>query len=104
MPKILGGKLPGKIGLRRHLKKNRILALFLFFLLSAVYKFNGRLCEEKKTFFVFVRLRQMEQAGIHYGEAPPVPIPNTEVKLTSAENTWREAAWEDRSMPAHMLI
>ena len=42
----------------------------------------------------------MEQAGIHYGEAPPVPIPNTEVKLTSAENTWREAAWKDRSLPA----
>ena len=37
MPKILGGKLPGKIGLRRHLKKNRILALFLFFHVSADY-------------------------------------------------------------------
>ena len=25
-------------------------------------------------------------------------IPNTVVKLNYAENTWREAAWEDRSM------
>ena len=46
----------------------------------------------------------MEQAGIHYGEAPPVPIPNTEVKLTSAENTWREAAREDRSLPAQQAM
>ena len=38
--------------------------------------------------------------GVNNAEVPPVPIPNTEVKLSSAENTWREAAWEDRSMPA----
>ena len=30
------------------------------------------------------------------GEAPPVPIPNTEVKLSCIENTWRETAREDR--------
>ena len=38
--------------------------------------------------------------GAYYDEVPPVPIPNTEVKLISAHNTWREAAWEDRSVPA----
>ena len=37
--------------------------------------------------------------GIDDGEGPPVPIPNTVVKLTSAENTWLETAWEDRKMP-----
>ena len=37
--------------------------------------------------------------GVFIGEGPPVPIPNTEVKLTRADNTWLEAAWEDRSMP-----
>ena len=37
--------------------------------------------------------------GVYYEEGPPVPIPNTVVKLFSAENTWREAAWENRSMP-----
>ena len=37
--------------------------------------------------------------GIYYAEDPPVPIPNTEVKLMRAENTWREAAWKDRSLP-----
>ena len=32
-------------------------------------------------------------------EVPPVPIPNTEVKLNSAESTWLDTAWEDRSSP-----
>ena len=26
-------------------------------------------------------------------------MPNTEVKLTNAESTWLEAAWEDRKLP-----
>ena len=29
-------------------------------------------------------------------EVPPVPIPNTVVKLVNAESTWLETAWEDR--------
>ena len=37
--------------------------------------------------------------GVYDDEGPPVPIPNTVVKLIRAENTWREAAREDRSMP-----
>ena len=36
-------------------------------------------------------------AGDYDAEDPPVPIPNTEVKLSRAENTWRVAAWNDRS-------
>ena len=34
--------------------------------------------------------------GVFYAEGPPVPIPNTVVKLTRADNTWRAAAWEDK--------
>ena len=34
--------------------------------------------------------------GVDYDEGPPVPIPNTVVKLICAENTWLEAAREDR--------
>ena len=34
--------------------------------------------------------------GVDGGEGPPVPIPNTVVKLIYVENTWRAAAWEDR--------
>ena len=30
------------------------------------------------------------------GEVPPVPIPNTVVKLIYVENTWRVTAREDR--------
>ena len=41
--------------------------------------------------------------GVYDGEGPPVPIPNTVVKLISAENTWREAAREDRSAPTYIF-
>ena len=37
--------------------------------------------------------------GVYYSEGPPVPIPNTVVKLVCAENTWRAASRENRSMP-----
>ena len=39
------------------------------------------------------------KVGVFNGEGPPVPIPNTEVKLTSADNTCLETDREDRSMP-----
>ena len=41
--------------------------------------------------------------GVFNGEGPPVPIPNTEVKLTSAENTCLATDWKDRSMPTQNL-
>ena len=36
------------------------------------------------------------KVGVDCDEGPPVPIPNTEVKLVCAEDTWREAAWENK--------
>ena len=42
-------------------------------------------------------------AGDYDDEAPPVPMPNTEVKLICAEDTWMEASWENRSLPALSL-
>ena len=33
------------------------------------------------------------------GEVPPVPIPNTVVKLVYGDNTWLATAREDKSMP-----
>ena len=42
---------------------------------------------------------QIRIVGVFNGEGPPVPIPNTEVKLTSADNTCLETDREDRSMP-----
>ena len=42
--------------------------------------------------------------GVFNAEGPPVPIPNTEVKLSSAENTCLATDWEDRSMPTQIKI
>ena len=39
---------------------------------------------------------QNPAGGVDYDENPPVPIPNTVVKLIRAENTWRAASREDR--------
>ena len=40
-----------------------------------------------------------EEVSVINAEGPPVPIPNTEVKLCSGENTLRETVREDSSMP-----
>ena len=46
---------------------------------------------------IFVAARNIIYiVGADYYEGPPVPIPNTEVKLVCAENTLRETAREDR--------
>ena len=37
--------------------------------------------------------------SVFSAQGPPVPIPNTVVKLCCAENTWMEASREDRSEP-----
>ena len=39
------------------------------------------------------------KVGFFNAEGPPVPIPNTEVKLCSADNTSLETVREDRSKP-----
>ena len=50
-----------------------------------------------------ILLYSFEGTTFRYGgnscEDTPVPMPNTEVKLTNAESTWLEAAWEDRKLP-----
>ena len=38
----------------------------------------------------------VDLVGADCSEGPPVPIPNTAVKLTCAENTWLATAREDR--------
>ena len=35
-------------------------------------------------------------------EDPPVPIPNTEVKLFYVDDTWWATAWESRKLPEHL--
>ena len=41
----------------------------------------------------------VNKVGIVNVEGTPVPIPNTEVKLNSAENTWTAASRENRKLP-----
>ena len=43
-----------------------------------------------------VHPQKKETVGVDDGEVPPVPIPNTEVKLTRAEDSWLETACENR--------
>lgn len=38
-------------------------------------------------------------SGGYSGKATPVPIPNTAVKLSCADDTWRETARESKSLP-----
>ena len=44
------------------------------------------------------------EVGLFNAQGPPVPIPNTEVKLCGAEDTWREAVRENRSRPTPFYI
>jgi hypothetical protein len=38
-------------------------------------------------------------SGGYYEKVTPVPIPNTVVKLLSADDTWLETTWESKSLP-----
>ena len=52
----------------------------------------------------FSNERVVHLVGVLNAEGPPVPIPNTEVKLCGADNTWWETAREDRSWPTLFLL
>ena len=47
---------------------------------------------------------EYEKSGDNSKEDTPVPIPNTEVKLFSAEDTWRAASWQNRTSPVFYLL
>ena len=44
----------------------------------------------------------VNNAGDHSGEEIPVPVPNTEVKLSCADDT--ALRWESRKLPAFFII
>ena len=44
-------------------------------------------------------MRESEEGGFS-GKVTPVPIPNTEVKLTSADGTAWVTVWESKSPPS----
>ena len=51
-----------------------------------------------------VRIKSSDEVGVNSDEGPPGPIPNTAVKLISADNTWLEAAREDKAMPTQYRL
>ena len=54
-------------------------------------------------FYSSIWCKPFTVVGVFNGEGPPVPIPNTEVKLTCADNTCLETDREDRSMPTQRI-
>ena len=58
---------------------------------------------EDMRFFALLSWQRKEKVNSSSGddgeEDPPVPIPNTEVKLFSADGTWWETARESRTLP-----
>ena len=55
--------------------------------------------EKREAFFKESRDEEFRRVGDFNAEGPPVPIPNTEVKLCCAENTCLATSREDRSLP-----
>ncbi len=59
----------------------------------------GVLSRARAPGFCLLRSSLTTDFGGHSGGVTPVPIPNTEVKPTSADGTWEETPWESRSPP-----
>ena len=64
---------------------------------------SSRLFQIHKKFYRYYAVVNVQKTFNHTGDngegVPPVHIPNTEVKTFSAESTWLETAWEDRTLP-----
>ena len=54
---------------------------------------------KKKHLTLFSFEGTIVKSGDNSREVTPVPISNTEVKLSSADDTWRDTAWESRTLP-----
>ena len=72
------------------------------YILPSLFSFQGASPERKRK--PIEREESSDIVGVFNGEGPPVPIPNTEVKLTSAENTCLATDREDRSMPTQKRV
>ena len=49
--------------------------------------------------FSFEGMINTQESGDDSKGDPPVPMPNTEVKLFNVDGTWRETARESRKLP-----
>ena len=59
---------------------------------------SGEVSERKRSVVQYSGMKS-SWSRCQIAEGPPVPIPNTEVKLRRAEDTLPETARENRSMP-----
>ena len=57
-----------------------------------------------KGYFESAIAQRDTQVSVSNAEGPPVPIPNTEVKLCSAENTCLATGRKNRSMPTYRKV
>ena len=55
-------------------------------------------------FNVREHIKLVEICGDYSEEVTPVPIPNTEVKLLCADDTWRATAWESKTLPLILVL
>ena len=58
--------------------------------------YNFLAVRSQEAFDIYRWANPITIVGFDCHEGPPVPIPNTEVKLMCADNTWRVTAREDR--------
>ena len=69
---------------------------------------NGGSIPPRVTIFRYilhnVRSYTYNIVGVDDAEGTPVPIPNTEVKLCSADDTWLATARENRKMPTYIFL
>ena len=73
----------------------------LSLVIPSLFSFQGVSPERKRK--PIEREESSDIVGVFNGEGPPVPIPNTEVKLTSADDTCLETDRENRSTPTQRL-
>ena len=63
-------------------------------------------CTVDEIFYSDLRVqtsKRKAESGDYSGEVTPVPIPNTVVKLLSADDTWWVTAWENRTSPVQFF-
>ena len=83
---------------------------FIWYIIQAIFCVHGplvkRLRQRPLTPLTWVRFPHGSPfiVGVDDNEGPPVPIPNTEVKLVDVENTWLATAWDDRKMPTQIFL
>ena len=59
----------------------------------------GSFCESKAESSINIQSNTPQFSGGNNEKVTPVPIPNTAVKLLSAQDTWLVTARENRSLP-----